>query len=164
MPPKFAIGNSSRGVQTQSGCRSSTHGVSGELSKERSAHDVAIAVIPEEGVAQHDEQAHAVPAGTQTLPVTTLYARHKKRRHVTSILSSIQRHYGTVVDVASYVGLGLVLYAGTYLRYLPELNSACQIITGMGFSAFVGTVCLWCARPHDQCHTTITICSLRLLG
>ena len=48
----------------------------------------------------------------------------KRKRAAESILSSIRRHYATVVDVASYVGLGLVLYAGRQCMPLPARLSA----------------------------------------
>lgn len=43
------------------------------------------------------------------------FRRTKRQQAAESILSSIRRRYATFVDVASYAGLGLVLYAGTIM-------------------------------------------------
>ena len=50
----------------------------------------------------------------------------RKRSHRSkaafSVLQGIRRHYATLVDLVSYVGLGLVLYAGdTFGHLLPAL-------------------------------------------
>lgn len=37
-----------------------------------------------------------------------------RRKAAFSVLQGIRRHYASIVDLISYVGLGLVFYAGTH--------------------------------------------------
>lgn len=97
-------------------CRSSTHA----LPAHESGHNglAKVVVIPEHGPSQETSPAGNVPEGEQAQEGPSSHTpsfqfrRTRRKRAAESILSSIRRHYVTVVDVASYVGLGLVLYAG----------------------------------------------------
>ena len=77
-----------------------------------------IVVIPEHAPAYHTNASPNLPNGQEEQEGPSRRAssfqfrRTRRKRAAESILSSIRRHYATVVDVSSYVGLGLVLYAG----------------------------------------------------
>ena len=75
-----------------------------------------------------------------------------------SVLAGIRRHYARVVDVISYVGLGLVLYAGgshamnltkQVLLAAPDaVNTACT-----HFRARNPRPVSPCRSPHALCHS-----------
>lgn len=88
----------------------------------QSLDDLAkVVVIPEHDSAAGTDRSNATANGIDSPPPPAHgrpsfpFRRTKRKRAAESILSSIRRHYATVVDVASYVGLGLVLYAALYL-------------------------------------------------
>ena len=59
-------------------------------------------------------------------PFSYIQRRRSRRRRVTdSVLAGIRRHYAKVVDILSYVGLGLVLYAGPCPTTLQWIELTC---------------------------------------
>ena len=77
-----------------------------------------IVVIPEHASLRSTQRANSNTNGVEsnsTAPgreIPRPFRRGRRKWAAESILSSIRRHYSTFADVASYVGLGLVLYAG----------------------------------------------------
>lgn len=53
-----------------------------------------------------------------------------RRQAAFSVLQGIRRHYASIVDLISYVGLGLVLYAGDGLE-----SARCQFRFGLAVCA-----------------------------
>ncbi|DBB10964.1 TPA: hypothetical protein ACH3X3_007414 [Trebouxia sp. C0006] len=99
--------------------RSSTRALQ---ARQAGSDDLArIVVIPEHAPAHHTNDSPNLPTGQEEQEGPSRRAssfqfrRTRRKRAAESILSSIRRHYATVVDVSSYVGLGLVLYAALYL-------------------------------------------------
>ena len=130
-------------------CRSSTHALQ---ARQAGSDDLArIVVIPEHAPAHHTNTSPNLPTGQEEQEGPSRRAssfqfrRTRRKRAAESILSSIRRHYATVVDVSSYVGLGLVLYAGECYLFVP-LYGRCTMMP----SRFTSK-CL----VHDACITLI---------
>ena len=107
-------------------------------------------------------------------PFSYIQRRRSRRRRVTdSVLAGIRRHYAKVVDILSYVGLGLVLYAGE----LPGLSAGDELLEVMlqVMSQEAGNPCLVlrialfavCSMPSrhsaTQCTTACTLVAPSLL-
>ncbi|KAK9814951.1 hypothetical protein WJX73_002939 [Symbiochloris irregularis] len=95
--------------------------------------------------AEPSTAAHHDRAGPRLEPQRTLSARKQrlfavarasKRSMTESVLGAISRKYATLADVASYVGLGLVLYAALYL-----LLGGPMLPFAQGWSLFLLWVC-----------------------
>ena len=130
-------------------CRSSTHALQAQ---QAGSDDLAkIVVIPEHAPAHHTNDSPNLPTGQEEQEGPSRRAssfqfrRTRRKRAAESILSSIRRHYATVVDVASYVGLGLVLYAGDC--YLCVYLCMVGAITFKIHSQLFGSRCM-----HHTCH------------
>ena len=87
-------------------------------------------------------------------PFSYIQRRRSRRRRVTdSVLAGIRRHYAKVVDILSYVGLGLVLYAGA----LPALSSCRNDAGGYAIGHVIGH---WYTMPGAELLRSFSACSM----
>ena len=104
--------------------RSSTHALQDGHSESASTELAKIVVIPENSTPDHGPTSHSLSDSAQSPESSPdrghsfSFKRTRRKRAAESILSSIRRRYATFVDVASYAGLGLVLYAGEAISLL----------------------------------------------
>lgn len=91
-------------------------------------------ITPAHGSLEPTNGTNSLPGNPQLPPAqpsrgpSLSFRRTRRERAAESILSSIRRRYATFVDVASYAGLGLVIYAGNKVT-LVCLRSLVGLIT-----------------------------------
>lgn len=110
-------------------------------------------ITPEHRATQPGNGANSLPSIPQSPPAqgsrgpSLSFRRTRRERAAESILSSIRRRYATFVDVASYAGLGLVLYAGkVMLLFICTMAGLCS-----------------CQAPQVQCPVSTDFATLLCL-
>ncbi|KAL3134630.1 hypothetical protein ABBQ32_007644 [Trebouxia sp. C0010 RCD-2024] len=99
-------------------------------------------ITPAHGSLEPTNGTNSLPGNPQLPPAqpsrgpSLSFRRTRRERAAESILSSIRRRYATFVDVASYAGLGLVIYAALYL-----LLGRPMLPPGEGWALFLLWVC-----------------------